>query len=161
MQDHEKVNSYEDPAEASLETKSPEFFVQKESKFSENKETAANPLKELFQEVKGKCEKLSSPKMGVIFKLRPDLDDKTLHQRLIKAGAIYSITNKTYFFPPERLLAEGEKLANIRLADLVPGPNPRLNIDPISVYGLFGDIKENGLKESKYAPARRYRTNSR
>lgn len=108
-------------------------------------------IDELVENVKGQCSKISRTKQGILLQPKPEVTGAKLlqlHQKLTEAGAEYSSTANTYHFPP--IIIESkipEKLEDIPLQDLIPGPNPRIKMEVLTLKELYEDIKENGLRQ--------------
>jgi ParB/RepB/Spo0J family partition protein len=135
MPNQENPN-FENPAASPLET--PEFFVQ-------NPET-----ERLLAQFSREIERKSQNKFGVLVQIKHGLAATKIAdiiEAFTSAGAQRANHGTTliYLFPETQ--KNPEKLANISLADLVPGPNPRMHIEIPTIEDLLKDIKENRLKE--------------
>jgi hypothetical protein len=54
-----------------------------------------------------------------------------------------------------------ERLEDVLLRKIIPGPNPRLNRDDLTISELLHDMQENGQKDrSSYAHTPSYRATS-
>jgi ParB/RepB/Spo0J family partition protein len=108
-----------------------------------------NAVEIALREVEPKCEKITKTPNGTLIKPKqlPFPIFIVLHDKLVKVGAKYEAGTNTFIIPPDAENAPIEKFERLKLADLVPGPNPRLTMDTLSLEDLYQDIKENGLRQ--------------
>ena len=109
-------------------------------------------MDELIEQLRPNCETISKNSVGLFIKPKEDLAPALLVmmiKKLEKLGATYSATTNTLLLPqmPKKEQREPERLADILLTDLVPGPNPRLNIDNVGLQELYADMLKNGQKQ--------------
>ena len=109
-------------------------------------------IESLIEQLKPNCEKISKNAMGLFIKPKKDLAPALLiamGKKLEKLGATYSPTTNTFLLSqiPKKEQRDPERLADLLLTDLVPGPNPRLNIDTVGLQELYADMLKNGQKQ--------------
>jgi ParB/RepB/Spo0J family partition protein len=107
-------------------------------------------IEKVLKEEKDNFVRVSKTAQGIIVQPKPlpDVEKLLLHSKLTAAGAEYSNVTGTFIFPPEVVKQKTpETLANIPLQDLIPGPNPRLSMDKLTLQDLYNDIAENGMRQ--------------
>ena len=109
-------------------------------------------IESLIEQLKPNCETISKNAVGLFIKPKKDLAPALLiamGKKLEKLGATYSPTTNTFLLSqiPKKEQRDPERLADLLLTDLVPGPNPRLNIDTVGLQELYADMLKNGQKQ--------------
>ena len=109
-------------------------------------------MESLIEQLKPNCETISKNAVGLFIKPKKDLAPALLiamGKKLEKLGATYSPTTNTFLLSqiPKKEQRDPERLADLLLTDLVPGPNPRLNIDTVGLQELYADMLKNGQKQ--------------
>ncbi len=106
----------------------------------------------LIAQLKPNCEKISKNNTGLFIKPKQDLSPALLVlmiKKVEKLGGSYSPSTNTLLLPQvsKKEQRDPERLADLLLTDLVPGPNPRLNIDTVGLQELYADMLKNGQKQ--------------
>jgi ParB/RepB/Spo0J family partition protein len=109
-------------------------------------------IESLIEQLKPNCETISKNAVGLFIKPKKELAPALLiamGKKLEKLGATYSPTTNTFLLSqiPKKEQRDPERLADLLLTDLVPGPNPRLNIDTVGLQELYADMLKNGQKQ--------------
>jgi ParB/RepB/Spo0J family partition protein len=109
-------------------------------------------IESLIEQLKPNCEKISKNNTGLFIKPKQDLSPALLVlmiKKVEKLGGSYSPSTNTLLLPQvaKKEQRDPERLADLLLTDLVPGPNPRLNIDTVGLQELYADMLKNGQKQ--------------
>jgi len=108
-------------------------------------------IDEAIEQFRPNCDAISKTKTGILIKPKKGISSAMLikmHDQVMRLGGSWSTTAGTFMLPNElQEEKQVERLAELPLADLIGGPNPRLQIDNMTLIELGADIRENGLKQ--------------